>query len=66
MKETAVDWLIERINHSKIERILTTQRLYELKQIAKELEKEQILKAHRNGSNHFEDFTANEYYNKTY
>lgn len=68
-KETAIDWLVERINHAKIEKILTTQRLYELKKIAKQIEKKQVIDAFNFGVllgkiNTYS--TAEQYYNETY
>lgn len=67
MKETAIDWLVERINHAKIEGILTTQRLYELKKIAKDLEKAQLKTAsedwHFNG---ISDKIFDDYYNENF
>ena len=56
-KQTAVEWLyIKMYTH----RGNITIEEYEQ---AKQMEKEQILKSHRNGSDHFEDLSANEYYN---
>lgn len=74
-QETAVDWLVERINHAKIEKKLTTQRLYELKKIAKQIEKDQIIEAYKRESPYMKhagctdemiDKSSIKYYNKTY
>jgi len=71
--KTAVEWLIEQI--SKEEITFTGLRAYvkfpELIQQAKEMEKEQIIAAHKTatieaGFEHSADDWANQYYNQTY
>jgi len=74
MKQTStVEWLIEQI--SKEEITFTGLRAYvkfpELIQQAKEMEKEQIIAAHKTatleaGFEHSADDWANQYYNQTY
>lgn len=56
-QQTAVDWLEQKLNDRYS--LIHSQPLFEQ---AKEIEKKQILNAHKNGSNHFEDLSANEYY----
>jgi hypothetical protein len=63
MKQTAVDWLIERLNKKNFAQVVTDE---EIKQ-AKEMEKEQMYDSYYEGFVYFpntENF--NEYYNKTY
>ena len=62
-KQTAVDWLIQRLNKLGFAQVVTDE---EIKQ-AKEMEKEQMYDAYEEGYLYFsphENF--NEYYNETY
>lgn len=59
MKNTAVDWLVENYGL-----LIPT----ELIEVAKEIEKQQIIKAYQDGKyvNAIEAFEAIEYYNETF
>jgi spore coat polysaccharide biosynthesis protein SpsF (cytidylyltransferase family) len=63
-KQTAVDWLLDRI-----EDVDLTEKLWEnVKQQAKEMEKEQIEEAYKYARAHWsrEDGNAERYYEQTY
>jgi spore coat polysaccharide biosynthesis protein SpsF (cytidylyltransferase family) len=63
-KQTAVEWLLDRI-----EDVDLTEKLWEnVKQQAKEMEKEQIEEAYKYARAHWsrEDGNAERYYNETY
>jgi len=63
-EQTAVDWLLDRI-----EDVDLTEKLWEnVKQQAKEMEKEQIEEAYKYARAHWsrEDGNAERYYNETY
>jgi spore coat polysaccharide biosynthesis protein SpsF (cytidylyltransferase family) len=63
-KQTAVDWLLDRI-----EDVDLTEKLWEnIKHQAKEMEKEQIEEAYKYARAHWsrEDGNAERYYNETY
>lgn len=66
-KQTAIDWLIEQLTPS-----ISLQQKYidELKEKAKEMEKEQIIDAHNNGQRIYADITflneSEQYYNETF
>ena len=73
-QKTAVDYLIEqldeqvyRIDHkdNRINISISYEDMMTLKKQAKQMEKEQIVKAYTNGSPEFFDM-AEEYYNETY
>ena len=77
MKQTAVEWLIARFHYEGFigtfcseERIKAKRDvMIEIIEQAKEMEKEQIIKAHTNGWNkgiQNELITSQEYYNETY
>ena len=59
MKQTAVEWLVEKLQESGIP-LMTDE--FEMIQQAKEMEKQQIIDAYNNG----EDRSAELYYNETY
>ena len=71
-QQTAVEWLIEQMlkqNYFDSNKPLTYTNLNHLEHQAKEMEKEQIIKAHNVGSMWgFEDVLeqGEEYYNETY
>jgi hypothetical protein len=60
MKQTAVDWLIERLNKLGFAQVVTDE---EIKQ-AKEMEKDQMLEVSKVGC--FSTFEFEQYYNETY
>lgn len=69
-KQTAVNWLVEKLNqceplYSGVQSLEHKQYLDQLVEQAKQMEKEQIIKAYTNGSPEFFDM-AEEYYNETY
>ena len=66
-KQTAVDWLFEKITQNAEIRWRGTQYV-ELFQQAKAMEKEQIIEAHLDGQSlvSCKDEYAEQYYNKTY
>lgn len=49
--QTAVEWLTERINFHKLNKTLTLEKLYELQETAKQMEKEQFNMARLDGIN---------------
>jgi hypothetical protein len=64
MKQTAVEWLVKQL-----EGVYESDYLNKLVEQAKEMEKEQIIKAHTNGWNkgiQNELITSQEYYKETY
>jgi FtsZ-binding cell division protein ZapB len=65
MKQTAVDWLIEQLTPSIS---LQQKHIDELKEKAKEMEKQQIIDAHNDGHNYYEEngIDAEQYYNQTF
>jgi hypothetical protein len=68
MKQTAVEWLIEQISEKQPNGFYVIDTLEDVKRVfeqAKQMEKEQIMKAYTNGSPEFFDM-AEEYYNETY
>ena len=65
MKQTAVEWLIEKLESH----IMWTDKARGAFEQAKEMEKEQILRAHSNGWNNGIQgnfITTQEYYNETF
>lgn len=63
MKQTAVEWLFEKLD------VVDSSISYEYFNQAKEMEKEQILRAHSNGWNNGIQgnfITTQEYYNETF
>jgi hypothetical protein len=68
---TAVEWLIDELKDNGIEYL---DLAYEIIEQAKEMEKQQIIKAHgvkrtrgeRQGISFWESKTGEQYYNKTY
>jgi len=65
-KQTAVEWLVEKINEQKA--WANPQQLNPLIKQAKEIEKEQIEEAYKYARAHWsrEDGNAERYYNETY
>jgi len=68
MKQTAVEWLVEQIKNNVHNTIEEFELIVEQ---AKEMEKEQIIAAHKTatleaGFEHSADDWANQYYNQTY
>jgi len=61
MKQTAVEWLVEQLDG---ERHLTENEIKRVIEQAKEMEKEQIVKAYENLDFNLED--GEDYYNKNY
>jgi hypothetical protein len=59
-KQTAIEWLIQQKKNHKLG-LITKEDLIK----AKQMEKEQIMKAYTNGSPEFFDMSE-EYYNETY
>jgi ribosomal protein S19 len=80
MKQTAVEWLISVLAHNDIldhNKVSSNKQLYNLyrrlKNQAKAMEKEQIIKAHGNKKrmtptvgNYLETYTGEQYYKETY
>lgn len=70
-KQTAVEWLENNLYKSKIPAIILVD-ILELINQAKEMEKEQIIKAHGDEQSHLQDdgswkrISAEQYYNETY
>ena len=70
-QQTAVEWLLEQINKGSITFEMTKKGVfimqdYNIIEQAKQMEKEQIMKAFLEGKvNHSKDW-AEEYYNETY
>lgn len=68
MKQTAIEWIIEQLeNHNAV----TRSGFEKCIQQAKEMEKEQIISAHKTatleaGFEHSADDWANQYYNQTF
>lgn len=67
MKQTAVEWLIEELNQ-KIHIIPMDKwdKIRDLVQKAKAMEKEQIINFTNNYLDDYEDTTVEQYYNETY
>ena len=64
MKQTAVEWLVDYIKHLEIYPYKTIK---ELQQLAKEIEKQQIIDSHCNGQGTVIILDeAEEYYNETF
>ena len=73
MKQTAVEWLVEKFNqcepmYSGIQSLEHKQYLDALIEKAKEMEKEQIIEAHNHGYWEGDDADGNDeqYYNETF
>jgi len=64
-KMTAVEWLITEIGHGGL---ISKKQFAGIVQQAKEMEKEQIMNAHNNGHNYYEEnsLDAEQYYNETF
>lgn len=66
MKQTAVEWLVNELNQElNYIPIAQWDRIRDIIQRAKEMEKEQLKKAYCDGNPQFDD-CAEEYYNETY
>ena len=73
-KQTAVEWLVEKLSNIKAEDVNSTLEVRLICQQAKSMEKEQIMDAYWNGTTHISKEEAlsdaekfyNEYYKKTY
>jgi hypothetical protein len=67
MKQTAVEWLVENIREKGLVAALWNEKVFER---AKEMEKQQIIDANRNGVDMVIDnkqfITGEQYYNKTF
>jgi hypothetical protein len=73
MKQTAVEWLVEKIIEDKLIDVKNGHQFIHLQSIAKEMEKEQIIKAYKDGrsdlaSNFHKslNMSIEQYYNETY
>jgi hypothetical protein len=70
-KQTAVEWLSEKVLHREYE-LLTQEKKRKILEQAKEMEKEQIKSAHGEEQSKLQDDgswkrqTAEQYYNETY
>jgi hypothetical protein len=60
---TAVEWLIDELTHNGIEYL---DLAYEIIEQAKEMEKQQIIKAYDKGYDDFDVYEPEKYYNETY
>lgn len=67
-KQTAVEWLIDKLSNIKAEDFNSTLEVRLIIQQAKEMEKEQIEESFKNGRLPvlFGSFKAEDYYNETY
>lgn len=69
-QQTAVEWLEQEINRRGPSENNPPKWLQELYEQAKQMEKEQIIKAHNHGYDNCEDglvrWIAEDYYNETY
>lgn len=72
MKQTAVEWLVEKIIEDELIDVKNGHQFIHLQSIAKEMEKEQIIYAHISGMefiavepNHYYN-DAEQYYNETF
>jgi hypothetical protein len=66
MKQTAVEWFEDQVGHNSLMGLKEFNEIFEK---AKEMEKEQIIKAHTNGWNkgiQNKLITSQEYYNETF
>jgi hypothetical protein len=75
MKQTAVEWLVEKISYSTSEGTIISHHfiINKLVEQAKEMEKQQIVEAHGNKLKKSKDegnyeywFSGEDYYNKTF
>ena len=73
MKQTAVEWLVEKIIEDELIDVKNGHQFIHLQSIAKEMEKEQIKKAYNDGrsdlaSNFHKslNMSLEQYYNETY
>ena len=73
MKQTAVEWLVEKIIEDKLIDVKNGHQFIHLQSIAKQMEKEQIIKAYKDGrsdlaSNFHKslNMSLEQYYNETY
>ena len=73
MKQTAVEWLVEKIIEDKLIDVKNGHQFIHLQSIAKEMEKEQIIKAYKDGrsdlaSNFHKslNMSIEQYYNETF
>ena len=70
MKQTAVEWLVEKIIEDKLIDVKNGHQFIHLQSIAKQMEKEQIKQAYNDGKAaviHIENnMSLEEYYNETF
>jgi hypothetical protein len=70
MKQTAVEWLVEKIIEDKLIDVKNGHQFIHLQSIAKQMEKEQIKQAYNDGKAaviHIKNnMSLEEYYNKTF
>jgi hypothetical protein len=73
MKQTAVEWLVEKIIEDKLIDVKNGHQFIHLQSIAKQMEKEQIIKAYKDGrsdlaSNFHKslNMSLEQYYNETF
>ena len=69
-KQTAVEWLVEKLNqcepmYSGIQSNEHKEHLEKLVEQAKQMEKEQIIKAH-GSKQYYKSISAEQYYNETF
>jgi phosphoribosylaminoimidazole carboxylase (NCAIR synthetase) len=65
-KQTAVEWVIQYLSNVKPNEFCSIEKIKELLQQAKKMEKEQILKAYEKGYDDVNVYEPEKYYNETY